>query len=107
VGPSSSIFEGFHSLALSVRWNWDCVQRLFSTFADGWPGGGLLLQRVVIGGTLVHREVACLTANTVCGAVVADSVGGIAGVLLIAGLWTPVTGAVIAILEASSQQRWR
>jgi len=24
------------------------VQRLFSTFADGWPGGGLFTQRLLL-----------------------------------------------------------
>ena len=30
---------------------------------------------------------------------VPDSVGALAGVLLIAGLWTPIAGGVVAILE--------
>ena len=30
---------------------------------------------------------------------VPDSVGALAGVLLIAGLWTPIVGAVVAILQ--------
>ena len=30
------------------------LQRLFSTFADGWPGGGLLLQRLLAGGALLY-----------------------------------------------------
>jgi len=30
---------------------------------------------------------------------VPDSVGAFAGVLLIAGLWTPIAGALVAILE--------
>ena len=36
-----------------------------------------------------------------CAAVVPQCMGAAAGILLIAGLWTPVTGAVVAILEAS------
>ena len=36
-----------------------------------------------------------------CAAVVPQCMGAVAGVLLIAGLWTPVAGAVAAILEAS------
>jgi putative oxidoreductase len=30
------------------------VQRLFSTFADGWPGIGLLLLRLLTGAALIH-----------------------------------------------------
>ena len=77
------------------------MQRLFSTFADGWPGGGLLAQRLLAGGALVHCGVACAIANPICAAVVPQSIGAVAGVLLIAGLWTPIAGTVIAILEAS------
>jgi putative oxidoreductase len=77
------------------------VQRLFSTFADGWPGGGLLAQRLLTGGALVYCGVACATANPICAGVVLESIGAVAGLLLIAGFWTPIAGAMIAILEAS------
>jgi len=77
------------------------LQRLFSTFADGWPGSGLLAQRLLTGGALVYCGVACATANPICAAVVPESIGAVAGVLLIAGLWTPIAGAIVAILEAS------
>ena len=30
------------------------LQRLFSTFADGWPGLGLLLQRLLTGTILLY-----------------------------------------------------
>ena len=77
------------------------VQRLFSTFADGWPGGGLLAQRLLTGGALVYCGVTCATVNPICGAVVPESIAAVAGVLLIAGAWTPIAGAVVGIVEAS------
>ena len=77
------------------------MQRLFSTFADGSAGGGLLVQRLLAGGVLVYCGVACATANPICAAAVPQSIGALAGVLLIVGLWTPIAGAVVAILEAS------
>jgi hypothetical protein len=77
------------------------LQRLFSTFADGWPGAGLLVQRLLTGGALVYCGVACSIANPTCAAVLPESVGAVAGLLLIAGLWTPLAGAIVAILEAS------
>jgi putative oxidoreductase len=77
------------------------VQRLFSTFADGWPGVGLLAQRLLTGGALVYSGVACTTANPICATVVPQCIGAVAGVLLIAGLWTPIAGVVVGILEAS------
>jgi hypothetical protein len=72
------------------------VQRLFSTFADGPPGAGLLLQRLLVGAALVY----CVVA-TPSGAIEAPQViGAAAGLLLIAGLWTPVAGVVVACAEA-------
>ena len=72
------------------------MQRLFSTFADGWPGAGLLMQRLLVGGSLVY-----CAAATPSGTVAAPQViGALAGLLLIAGLWTPVAGVVAACAEA-------
>jgi len=34
------------------------VQRLFSTFADGPPGTGLLIQRLLVGAALLHCVIA-------------------------------------------------
>jgi uncharacterized membrane protein YphA (DoxX/SURF4 family) len=76
------------------------VQRLFSTFASGWPGGGLLAQRLVLGFTQVYCFFACVNATPVCGTVVPQSIGALAGILILAGLWTPVAGILVAIIEA-------
>jgi hypothetical protein len=75
------------------------LQRLFSTFADGWPGGGLLVQRLLAGGALLYFGIACFSANPMCNVFVTQSIGALAGVLLIAGLWTPFAGLVVAIVE--------
>jgi uncharacterized membrane protein YphA (DoxX/SURF4 family) len=69
------------------------VQRLFSSFAGGWPGAGLLMQRVLIGGALQF----CVAAKPFGAPQV---IGALAGLLLIAGLWTPVAGVVAACAEA-------
>jgi putative oxidoreductase len=72
------------------------VQRLFSTFAGGWPGAGLLIQRFVVGAALLY----CVGA-TPNGTVAAPQViGALAGFLLIAGLWTPLAGTAAACAEA-------
>jgi putative oxidoreductase len=39
----------------------------------------------------------CVNATPACGAVVPQSIGALAGVLLLAGLWTPVAGILLAI----------
>ena len=71
------------------------MQRLFSTFADGWPGAGLLIQRLLVGAVLVYGVV-----TTPAGMLPAPQViGAVAGLLLIAGLWTPVAGVVAACAE--------
>jgi putative oxidoreductase len=76
------------------------VQRLFSTFASGWPGGGLLTQRLLLGIALVYLFFGCVNATPVCSAIVPRSIGALAGILLLAGLWTPVAGILVAIIEA-------
>jgi putative oxidoreductase len=73
------------------------VRRLFSTFASGAPGAGLLLIRVAAGISLLAQAVENLTAGT--GGVVAVLwvlIGGI-GMLLLVGVWTPVSGALAAL----------
>jgi putative oxidoreductase len=75
------------------------LQRLFSTFADGWPGGGLFIQRVLAGVTLLYLEIVCLTGTQLCPAVVPRTIGALAGILLLAGLWTPVAGILVVMVE--------
>jgi putative oxidoreductase len=72
------------------------VQRLFSTFADGWPGAGLLMQRLLVGAALLY----CLVAIPASTVTAPQVVAALAGLLLIAGLWTPVGGVVTACAEA-------
>jgi putative oxidoreductase len=74
------------------------VQRLFSTFADGWPGGGLLLLRLLTGVALIHFGTASLREEPPLATVVLQSIGVGAGILLLVGLWTPVAGALATIV---------
>jgi putative oxidoreductase len=76
------------------------VQRLFSTFADGWPGLGLLLLRLLTGVVLIHFGIANLR-EAPPSSVVLESIGVGAGILLLAGLWTPVGGTLAAIVKVS------
>ena len=75
------------------------MQRLFSTFANGWPGVGLLLQRILAGIILVRFGVVQLTDASVSTSTIPQMVAACAGVLLLVGLWTPVVGTLIAIVE--------
>ena len=75
------------------------MQRLFSSFADGWPGAGLLLLRLLSGGGLIYSGVALGWAGRYHALIPAVLAAG-AGVLLAAGLYTPLAGVVAALAEA-------
>ena len=75
------------------------MQRLFSTFASGWPGVGLLLLRLLTGRALIYFGIASLLDGASGGDVVLQIIGIAAGILLLIGLWTPVAGALAAVVE--------
>jgi putative oxidoreductase len=75
------------------------LQRLFSTFANGWPGVGLLLQRILAAIILVRFGMVQFTEASVSTSVIPQIVAACAGVLLLVGLWTPVVGTLIAVVE--------
>jgi putative oxidoreductase len=76
------------------------VQRLFSSFATGWPGGGLVIQRVLAGAALLYFAAAGLGRSPDYRLGVLESIGAAAGILLVAGLWTPLAGVLAAFVEA-------
>ena len=75
------------------------LQRLFSIFPDGWPGAALLLLRLAAAIPLMlggRPDLRGIPHSWLFGAqFVAIGVG----VLLLAGLWTPIAGALQAIVE--------
>ena len=75
------------------------MQRLFSTFADGWPGGGLLLLRALLAVLLVYSGIAHLGNASPLSVILPYLIAAVAGLLLLVGLWTPVVGALLAIVE--------
>jgi len=76
------------------------MQRLFSTFPNGWPGFGLLLLRLGVGIALISFGVSGLFAASAEPLALARYFVEAAGaILLILGLWTPVAGALIAMDE--------
>jgi putative oxidoreductase len=78
------------------------MRRLFSSFARGWPGLGLLLARLVAAIALAHQAYASahhsapftltLTAIATAGAATA----------LLFGVWTSVGGVLAACIELSN-----
>jgi putative oxidoreductase len=77
------------------------LQRLYSTFARGWPGTGLLLLRLGTGIPLIYFAMGGLLGaeSREPASLVLDALRAIAGLLLIIGLWTPVVGAVVAVAQ--------
>lgn len=75
------------------------MQRLFSTFANGWPGAGILLQRILTGTLLVRLGVVGLSGAPFSFSMLPPLIGSLAGILFLVGLWTPLVGVLIAGLE--------
>jgi putative oxidoreductase len=75
------------------------LQRLFSTFADGWPGVGLLLQRILTAVLLVRLCIIAIAGGSFSPAIIPHIIGGSAAVLLLIGVWTPIVGALIVVIE--------
>jgi uncharacterized membrane protein YphA (DoxX/SURF4 family) len=75
------------------------LRRLYSTFAGSWPGIGLLLMRLVIGPVVIGRAASQLWTDAPLHMTLASASVTGSGLLLLAGLWTPVAGAVVALIE--------
>ena len=76
------------------------MRRLYSTFAGGWPGTGLLLIRMVVGSALVVPASLTLLSdppplNVTIPAILLTT----GGILLVLGLWTPIAGVAVALTE--------
>ena len=78
------------------------MRRLFSTFAHGRPGLGLLLLRVLAGIALVFQAATALWGDPSVGSTTLYVLTGVVGILLLIGLWTPVAGTVLAVLASWS-----
>lgn len=75
------------------------MRRLFSNFANGAPGLGLLLLRITAGIGLVAQGVLALCGSLPLGPVLLYVLTIGIGLLLLLGLWTPVAGTMLAILS--------
>lgn len=75
------------------------VLRLFSNFAGGWPGLGLLLIRIVAGISLITYGANGFHAGRIAGDILCFLAIG-SGLLLILGLWTPIAGCLAIVVVA-------
>jgi putative oxidoreductase len=78
------------------------LRRLFSTFAFGWPGVGLLLMRLVAGIALIVHGVERFRIGQPAEPAVLDLLAIGDGALMVAGLWTPIAGSMVVILALCS-----
>ena len=76
------------------------LRRLYSTFAGGGPGLALLLMRLVVGAVVLWQAGPTLWSGPPLHIVVSGALA-LAGLFLIAGFWTPVAGAVVAVVALS------
>jgi uncharacterized membrane protein YphA (DoxX/SURF4 family) len=76
------------------------LRRLFSTFARGGPGAGLLVMRLVAGIALIDAAIMKFQDGPAIGpAAILTLLAAIAGILLLAGLWTPIMGLLVVVIE--------
>jgi putative oxidoreductase len=68
-------------------------------FPNGWPGKGILLLRLVAGILLIHDGIAALMETSQHGTIVLQVIAASAGIFFLAGLWTPIAGGLVAIVE--------
>jgi putative oxidoreductase len=75
------------------------LQRLFTTFANGWPGRGLILLRLLTAFVLFYSAITHLDQVTPPTLIVLQMMGAAVGVLVLLGLWTPIAGILVTALE--------
>ena len=75
------------------------MQRLFSMFPNGWPGRGLLLLRLVSGIFLINDGVTELLGGAQWPVIIRPLLETAAGMLLLVGLWTPMAGVLVVMVE--------
>jgi len=74
------------------------LQRLFSNFANGWPGWGLLAQRMLIAGVLIYSVVTHIPKGPKSVAL-PELIGAGLSIFVLVGLWTPVVGGLTSLTE--------
>ena len=73
------------------------MRRLFSNFAHGPAGLGLLLLRLVAGVSLAWPTILALAHPDGLAHRLIDIVGAGLGLLLVIGLWTPIAGGLVTL----------
>ena len=74
------------------------MRRLYTSFARGAPGAGLLLLRLGAGAVLLADSADFFRPGTPATVVALGVISSASGVLLLLGLWTPVAAAMAAAI---------
>ena len=74
------------------------LRRLFSTFARGVPGAGLVLLRLAASTTLIAHGIGQIHTGQPVAHAILDILMIGNGALLVAGLWTPIAGSLVVVL---------
>jgi putative oxidoreductase len=75
------------------------VQRLFSTFPNGWPGCALLLLRLVVAAPLLHQSIAFICGFNHSSVLALELVAFASAALLALGFCTPLAALLLVALE--------
>ncbi len=73
--------------------------RLYSTFAGGLPGVGLILMRLVVGSALVVPASSIMRSEPTSDTAAMLGLCAGCGILLLSGLWTPFAGVAVALIQ--------
>ena len=76
------------------------MRRLYSTFAGGWPGIGLILMRLVVGFALISSAASVMLNSPAMPLTILSVLLAAAAILLLIGLFTPIVGTLVALLES-------
>jgi putative oxidoreductase len=76
------------------------VRHLFSNFASGWPAFGLLIIRIVAGIVLIADGIMRFRVGQPVLPLSLDALTVVDGAMLVAGLWTPLAGALAVAASA-------
>jgi putative oxidoreductase len=68
-------------------------------FPNGWPGAALLLLRLAAGILLIYDGIVALRTGPDPQITILQSVAIGAGTLLLLGLWTPIAGTLVILVE--------
>jgi len=77
------------------------MQRLFTTFPNGWPGAAILLLRIVCAVPLILDTLSLLSGSSPSIALWLRLVGLLPGTLLLVGFFTPVAALLQVLVELS------